>query len=112
MQEQQLPSWVDAAGSDDVPEGEVKGVKLGGQFIALYRLDGQIYATSDVCTHEFALLSGGWVDDGEIECPLHGTRFSIKDGRCLGPFGHDLPCFQTRVRHGRIEVALLPEERE
>jgi naphthalene 1,2-dioxygenase system ferredoxin subunit len=112
MQEQPLPTWVDAAGFDDVPEGGVKGVKVSGQFIALYRLDGQIYATSDVCTHEFALLSGGWVDGCEIECPLHGTRFSIKDGLCLGPFGHDLPCYQARVRHDRIEVALLPKERE
>jgi naphthalene 1,2-dioxygenase system ferredoxin subunit len=107
-----LPTWVDAVGFEDVPEGEVKGVKLGDQFVALYRLDGQIYATSDVCTHEFALLSGGWVDHGEIECLLHGTRFRIKDGQCLGPFGHDLHCFQTRVQDGRIEVALLPAERE
>jgi nitrite reductase/ring-hydroxylating ferredoxin subunit len=52
------------------------------------------------------------VEHGEIECPLHGTRFRIKDGRCLGPFGHDLPCFQTRIRDGRVEVALLPEERQ
>jgi naphthalene 1,2-dioxygenase system ferredoxin subunit len=112
MPEQQSPRWVDAVGSDDVPEGAVKGVRLGDQFIALYRLDGQIYATSDICTHEFALLSGGWVEHGEIECPLHGTRFRIKDGRCLGPFGHDLPCFQTRIRDGRVEIALLPEERQ
>jgi naphthalene 1,2-dioxygenase system ferredoxin subunit len=112
MQAQQPPMWVDAVDLEDVPEGQVKGVRLSGQFIALYRHGGQLYATSDICTHEYALLSGGWLENDEIECPLHGTRFRITDGSCLGPFGHDLRCFQTRVRRGRIEVALSPEDTE
>ncbi len=112
MQKQQPTRWLDAVGLEDVPEGGVKGVILSGQFIALYRHQGQLYATSDICTHEYALLSGGWLENGEIECPLHGTRFRITDGSCLGPYGHDLRCFQTRVRQGRIEVALLADGRE
>jgi naphthalene 1,2-dioxygenase system ferredoxin subunit len=112
MQQEQGTAWIDAIGLDEIAEGEVKGARVADQFVALYRMGGQIYATSDVCTHEFALLSGGWVEGGEIECPLHGTRFRIADGVCLGPFGHDLQCFPARVRDGRIEVALSPEQPE
>jgi nitrite reductase/ring-hydroxylating ferredoxin subunit len=98
--------WVDALATSEIPEGGVKGIKLGDLFLALYRLPDGFRATSDVCTHEFALISNGWVEDGIIECPLHGARFQIVDGRCLGPYGTDLRCFQTRVRDGRVEVAL------
>ncbi len=97
--------WFDAAAAREVTNGEPKGVKLGEQFIALYRVDGKLHATSDVCTHEFALLSGGWLEGGVIECPLHGARFQVADGRCLGPYGTDLRCFAARERDGRIEVA-------
>lgn len=103
------PEWIDVVAAEEVAEGGVKGVKVKEQFVALYRIDGQVHATSDVCTHEFALLSGGWLEEGVIECPLHGARFNVVDGRCLGPYGHDLACFRVRLRQGRIEIALASE---
>ena len=109
MTEDPNVKWVDAIPESEVPQGGAKGVKLGAAHVAIYRLQNEVFATSDMCTHEFALLSGGWVEDGIIECPLHGARFQIRDGRCLGPYGTDLRCFRTRVRGGRVEAA-LPDE--
>ncbi len=106
-----LVEWTDA-GADDVAEGTVKGVKIGDRHIAIYRLGGAVYATSDICTHEFALLSGGWVEGGIVECPLHGARFQVTDGRCLGPFGSDLRCYRARTHLGRIEVELPAGDEE
>ena len=103
--------WIDA-GVDDVDEGAVRGVKLGDEHVAIFRLHGKVYATSNLCTHESALLSEGWVENGEIECPLHGARFRIEDGECLGPYGTDLRCFRARSRQGRIEVSLSDREDE
>lgn len=112
MQKTVSLEWVDVAGAEEVIEGGVKGIEIGDHFIALYRLKGRVLATSDVCTHAFALLSAGWVDGDQIECPLHGTRFQIQDGRCLGPYGTDLQCFSARERDSRVEVALPSENRE
>jgi naphthalene 1,2-dioxygenase system ferredoxin subunit len=109
MQEMRSEEWTDAAGIEEVPEGAVKGIEIQKQFVALYRLDGKVYATSDICTHESARLSDGWIENGEIECPLHGARFKIDSGRCLGPFGGDLRCFRARVRQQRIEILLSSE---
>jgi len=100
------PYWMDAAAAAEVPEGGVKGVNVLGEPIALFRLEGDVHATSDVCTHEAALLSEGWVEDGEVICPLHGARFRIRDGACSGPLGTDLRCYRVRERAGRVEVAL------
>ncbi len=58
-------NWVTVAKLDDVKPGHVVGLKQGEREIALYNLDGAIYATDNLCTHAFALLSQGWLD-GEI----------------------------------------------
>src|SRR6266567_3020960 len=63
--------WVKAANRNDLAEGEVLGVLVAGKEIALYDLDGAVHATDDICTHAYAKLSDGWLDKGEIECPLH-----------------------------------------
>jgi nitrite reductase/ring-hydroxylating ferredoxin subunit len=81
-----------------VREGEAFATELNGAPIALYRLGGEIHAVSDMCTHEFALLSQGFVEDGVIECPLHAAQFDVRTGRCLaGPANEDLPTYEVRV---------------
>ena len=100
-------TWTDVLADTDLKDGGVKGIKVRGSHVAFYKIDGGIFATSDVCSHEFALLSGGWLEGDEIECPLHGARFKIKDGRCLGPLAHeDIKSYSVRLRDGRIEVLI------
>jgi len=72
--------WERAAAVDDVAEGEVTGVRAGGRPIALYRVEGEVYATHDICSHEHAHLSEGYLEGCEIECPLHQARFDIRTG--------------------------------
>lgn len=73
-------AWHVAARADEVVEGEVIGVVVDGEPIALYKVAGQYYATGNVCTHEYALLSDGYVEGDCIECPLHQARFQIATG--------------------------------
>src|SRR5204863_500137 len=54
--------WVKAASRVSLAEGDVLGVLVGGKEIALYDLDGTVYATDDICTHAYAKLSDGWLD--------------------------------------------------
>src|ERR1700724_506673 len=81
--------WVKAASRGDLGAGDVLGVIVAGKEIALYDLDGTLRATDDVCTHAYAKLSDGWLDKGEIECPLHAGRFDVKSGKALCPPGTD-----------------------
>ena len=84
------------------------GVVIAGKEIALYDLDGTLYATDDICTHAYAKLSDGWLDRREIECPLHAGRFDIKTGRATAPpctdADQDLPGPPRRRRDpGQLE---------
>jgi naphthalene 1,2-dioxygenase system ferredoxin subunit len=99
--------WVKAANRGDLAEGEVLGVLIGGREIAVYDLDGEIFATDDICTHAYAKLSDGWLDKGEIECPLHAGRFDVRTGTATAP-----PCvdpvktYPVRVVDDEIQVKI------
>ena len=54
-----------------------------------------------------ALLSQGFVDGDEVECPLHGAKFHIPTGKCTKePGGRDLACFAVRSEGGRLFVKI------
>src|SRR5262249_55735398 len=75
--------------------------------LALYDLEGTIYATHGVCTHAMALLSEGFVEDGKIECPLHQGLFDIRTGEALGPPGTTgIQTFAVKVEGDDVPVDL------
>jgi naphthalene 1,2-dioxygenase system ferredoxin subunit len=99
--------WVKVAARGDLHEGDVLGVVIAGHDIALYDLDGTVYATDDICTHAYAKLSDGWLDNGEIECPLHAGRFDVKTGKATAPpCVDDVRVYPVRVAGDEIQVKL------
>ena len=98
-------NWVKAADRSVLDDGEVIGVVVAGQEIALYEADGQIFATDDICTHAYAKLSDGWLEKGEIECPLHAGRFDIKTGKATAPpCIDDIKTYPVRVEGDEIQI--------
>jgi nitrite reductase/ring-hydroxylating ferredoxin subunit len=79
--EQQMLTRLCAAA--DVPAQGVKQVAPAGrdQEYAVYHLDGEFYASDDLCTHGMVPLSYGEVEDGQIHCPMHGGAFDIRSGK-------------------------------
>ena len=99
--------WVKAASRGDVAEGDVLGVLVAGHDIAIYDLDGELFATDNVCTHAYARLSDGWLDRGEIECPLHAGRFEVRTGKATAPpCTDDLKIYPVRLAGDEIQVKL------
>ena len=71
-------SWHLAGIAADFEDEDVEQLWVGGLAIAVYRAEGQFYATQDLCTHEHAYLSDGVVVDCVVECPFHQGRFDIR----------------------------------
>ncbi len=101
--------WVRVAAVSEVAEGQVLGVRIGDQEVAVYHLPGGEYrATSNICTHEYAQLSDGWLEDGCIECPLHAARFDIRTGKALcAPAEENLAVYEVK-REGDDLLVNLP----
>ena len=85
------------------------GVVVNGQEIALYDIEGQVFATDDICTHAYAKLSDGWFDKGEIECPLHAGRFDARTGKATAPpCVDDLKTYPVKTTLPCASTATLP----
>ena len=100
--------WVRVAGVADVAEGQVHAVRVGSREIALYQLaGGEFRATDNICTHEYAQLSDGWLENGSIECPLHAARFDVRTGKALcAPAETDLQVFEVKVEGSELLVKI------
>jgi naphthalene 1,2-dioxygenase system ferredoxin subunit len=97
--------WLKAANRGDLGEGDILGVIVSGKEIALYNIDGTLYATDDICSHAYAKLSDGWLDNGEIECPLHAGRFDITTGKATSPpCIDDIKTYPIRLVGEEIQV--------
>src|SRR3974390_3519891 len=69
--------WIRVASLGDIEEGGTLQVGVAGEPVCLYKIGGQVFATTDICTHRQASLSEGFVDGDCIECPLHQALFHI-----------------------------------
>ena len=97
--------WVRAVAEADLPDDTLTGVEVEGRQVLLHRNDQEIHALDNLCSHAGGLLSRGEVIDCAVECPLHGSRFDLRDGRVVrGPAHHPQPVLPTRIRNGWIEV--------
>ena len=100
-------NWIDAAARDDVPEGDVVGIKVDGKEIALYEVEGEIYATDNICTHGHARMSDGFLEGHEIECPLHQGKFDVCTGKALcAPLTENIRTYPVRIENLRVMLKL------
>jgi nitrite reductase/ring-hydroxylating ferredoxin subunit len=104
-------AYIQVAKLGDVAPGAVIRVEAAGRAIALYNLDGTVYATDEICSHAYASLAEGFIDGETIECPLHGATFSIKTGEALTPPAVEpLATYAVRVEGDDILVAIPRKE--
>jgi nitrite reductase/ring-hydroxylating ferredoxin subunit len=100
-------TWRRVASRSQLVANEPLAVQIDDRMIGLYLVDDTVYAIGNLCTHEFALLTEGFVEGDVIECPLHQARFSIKTGRVLqDPADTDLPTYPVRLEGDDVLVGV------
>jgi len=73
--------------------------------VFVVRRGGRIFVMAEKCSHLGGPLSEGKFDGETVTCPWHNSTFAIADGRVLaGPAVYEQPCFEVRVRDGRVEA--------
>ncbi|HEX8005098.1 MAG TPA: non-heme iron oxygenase ferredoxin subunit [Trebonia sp.] len=105
--------WVRVARSGQVPEGYVRRFFADGVELAVARLDGSVYATSNYCTHLDCLLSSGKLVDDGIRCSCHGSVFDLQSGEPIYPPATvPIKTFLVRESGAEIFVAITAADRE
>jgi nitrite reductase/ring-hydroxylating ferredoxin subunit len=104
--------WIPIATLDRPIPRHGMAIEVEGECIALFAVKGCLYATSNVCTHQFALLTEGYVDGEYIECPMHQGRFHIPTGAPQGPpVTEPLRTYPVRVEGNAVLIELSPADR-
>ena len=94
---------------DDLAPGTARQVIVGEHRIAVVRIEDDVYAIGDRCSHQDISLSEGEVlcDERQIECWKHGSAFSLVDGEPQAlPATKPVPVYEARVVDGEIEVVI------
>jgi 3-phenylpropionate/trans-cinnamate dioxygenase ferredoxin subunit len=92
---------------DDLVPGTAKRLVIDGIAVAVVRIDDDVYAIGDVCSHANVSLSEGevWCDEREIECPKHGSTFSLATGEPETlPATQPVPVFRAEVEGGKVTI--------
>ena len=91
----------------DILEGGLFSIDVGDVPVLLVRLNGVIYAIGRICTHEDQDLAEGWLHDGCIVCPRHGSEFDLATGDALSlPAFEPEPVYEVLVQDGVVHVAV------
>lgn len=100
-------SWVRVATVDEVPSGGLLAVQADQASVVLARVDDDIYALEDRCSHQEYPLSDGLIEHDEVECPYHGARFDVRTGRAVQlPAITPVRSFEVEVRDGDVYIRL------
>ena len=76
-------AFTSVAKAADTTPGTITVHEVNGTRIALCNVNGRFYAIADVCTHDGGPLDQGELEDNLVECPRHGARFDVTDGRAV-----------------------------
>jgi nitrite reductase/ring-hydroxylating ferredoxin subunit len=91
-------------------ENRLYRVTAAGVQVVLLRQGLQVYAISATCPHAGGPLDEGPLEGDVVECPWHGSRFCMRDGRVLtGPATVNAPRYDVRVRNGQVEVKRIAD---
>jgi len=89
----------------EATENKLYRVTAAGVPVVLLKMGEKFYAIAATCSHAGGPLDEGTLTDGVVQCPWHGSRFRMRDGRALtGPATINQPRYDVRVRDGQIEV--------
>lgn len=85
-------------------------VRIGEHRIAVFLVDGEVRATSDVCLHTGGPIADGRVIDGCVVCPWHGWVYELATGQKVvgSRSGGDLPVYRVVIEGDEVKVD-LPE---
>ena len=83
------------------------GLEIDGVPVCVARTQGEVLAINDICSHADVNLSDGDVEDGTVECWLHGSRFDLRSGQPTGlPATRPVATYPVKIEGDDIYVAI------
>jgi 3-phenylpropionate/trans-cinnamate dioxygenase ferredoxin subunit len=100
-----MPNWVKVCDLDSLKPGELMDFDFNDKKILLVKIKNTIHATNRICTHAYADLSMGFLNEEEhtVTCPLHMSAFNLNDGVPLNlPAEEPLMVYKTKIENNSV----------
>jgi nitrite reductase/ring-hydroxylating ferredoxin subunit len=105
-----MTDFIKVAELHELAEGQLMGLEVDGEPICLARVNGEVCAFTDNCTHISGPLNEGELNGDVLTCPWHGAQFNVRTGKVLrGPARQDILTYPVRIE-GQSILLSLPEE--
>jgi len=104
-----MAEWIKICQIRDLKEAEPYEYDHNESKIMIIKLEDDVFATDRICTHAYADLSTGFMNENErtITCPLHMSSFRLKDGIPLNlPAEEPIKTYQTKIEQGSVYVLI------
>ncbi len=94
------------ANIDDININDMKQISINNCNYLVANIEGKIFVTDDLCTHEDAELTMGCLKGSTVKCPLHGSFFDLKTGKALNePADEPIETHQVILEDGQIFIS-------
>jgi glycine betaine catabolism B len=104
--------FVKVANKNDIQPSHMKEVQLDGENICLINVEGKYYAINNICTHEGGPLADGTLEDYEVECPWHGSKFDVRTGEVKEPPASEPePTYEVKLDSNTILIKKLDKNK-
>jgi nitrite reductase/ring-hydroxylating ferredoxin subunit len=100
-----MPAFVEVAPVQELPPGTGRTFTVAGKEIAVFNVDGEVYAIDDSCVHAGASLGAGKLEGRVLTCRAHGFRYDVTTGQ-VTTGGLGVTSYPAKVSDGRIFVAV------
>jgi nitrite reductase (NADH) small subunit len=101
-----MAEFVKVATLSELTAGSCKPVDVGGKTIALFNVDGNIYALDNTCLHRGGPLGEGTLSGDVVTCPWHMWEYNVRTGEKVNNPGVIVAAYPVQVEGNDIKVAL------
>ena len=101
-----MADFIQVAALDQLPSGTGTTVTLGDTSVALFNVDGKVYALNDTCKHAGSSLGSGELNGKVVRCRAHGWKYDVTTGYANGIDGYGVASYPVKVVDGNIMVAI------
>ena len=100
-----MSDFIEVANIKEISENQAKIIEHNEKQIAIFNINGNFYAISNVCLHRGGPIGEGFVNEFNITCPLHGWQYDLKTGQCNTAPGAKLETYQLKVEGDKILIS-------
>jgi 3-phenylpropionate/trans-cinnamate dioxygenase ferredoxin subunit len=104
-----MPEWIKVCDVKSMKNGDLLDFDIYDKKILISKSKDKVYATDRICTHAYADLSTGFINEDQktVTCPLHMSAFKLEDGTPQNlPAEEPLKTYKTKIQDNYIYILM------